>query len=319
MNTAVQQPDYLLVDKKKQRARLIRDIKNSRYLYLMIIPIIVWLIIFKYGPMYGIIIAFKDYKISQGIFGSTWVGFKHFIAIFTSPDYYDLLRNSLLLNLYGLIFSFPIPIFLALLLNEVKNKLFKKVVQSILYLPHFLSWIILGGIVIQLLSPSTGAVNSIIKAFGGQPIYFLADTFWWPVAFIGSSIWKESGWGTIIYLAAISNVDPELFEAARIDGANKFRQIWHITLPAIKPTVAILLIMRMGGMMDVGFEHVYILSNPMVRSVSDVFSTYVFRMGIERIQYSYTAALGLFQSIIGLILIIITNSIVRWLGEDGLW
>ena len=269
--------------------------------------------------MYGIIMAFRDYMIGDGIWGSAWVGVKHFRTLFNSYDFYRILRNSLLLNVYSVIFQFPVPILLALLLNEVKCNRFKKPVQSILYLPHFLSWVILAGIVIQMLSPSTGIVNAIIKFFGGEPIYFMSSKGWWLVVFIISGIWKESGWGTIIYLAAISGVDAQLYEAAQIDGAGKLRQIWHITMPAIKPTIVILLVMRMGSMMDVGFDQIYMLSNDYVRDVADVFSTYIYRMGIENIRYSYTTAIGLFQSIVNLILLAGTNWVAHRLGEQGIW
>lgn len=314
-----QQSQAQRVLKQEKRERLVRDIKNAKYLYLLIIPVLIHLLIFRYGPMYGIVMGFKDYKIGDGIWGSKWVGLKHFRTLFNSYDFYLILRNSLLLNIYSVIFQFPIPIILALMLNEVRNAHFKKTVQSILYLPHFLSWVILAGIIMQMLSPSTGIVNSFIKFFGGEPIYFLADKFWWVVTYIVSGIWKESGWGTIIYLAAISNVDPQLYEAAYIDGANKWRQTWHITLPAIKPTIVILLILRMGSMISVGFDQIYLLSNSYVREVSEVFSTYTYRMGIQNIQYSYTTAIGLFQSVVNLVLLTGTNYIARKSGEQGIW
>lgn len=303
----------------QKRRRLLRDMKSARYLYMLIIPVMIYIVIFKYGPMYGIIMAFKDYKIGDGIWGSAWVGVKHFKTLFNSYDFYRILRNSLLLNVYSVIFQFPVPILLALLLNEVKSNHFKKPVQSILYLPHFLSWVILAGIVIQMLSPSTGIVNAIIIFFGGEPIYFMSSKGWWLVVFIISGIWKESGWGTIIYLAAISGVDAQLYEAAQIDGAGKLRQIWHITMPAIKPTIVILLVMRMGSMMDVGFDQIYMLSNDYVRDVADVFSTYIYRMGIENIRYSYTTAIGVFQSVVNLIMLAGTNWVAHRLGEQGIW
>jgi putative aldouronate transport system permease protein len=269
--------------------------------------------------MYGIIIAFKDFKVGRGIWGSTWVGLQHFRNLFKTPDFPRILRNTLLLNIYSLVFGFPIPIVLAILLNELRNPSFKRVSQSVLYLPHFISWVILAGIWIQMLSPSTGVVNFIIKWFGLQPIYFLASNFWWPIMFIISGIWQGAGWGTIIYLAAISGIDPELYEAARIDGANKLAQIWHITLPGIKSTIAILLILRMGGMMDIGFEHIYNLQNQVVYGVADVISTYVYRIGILQVQYSYTTAIGLFQSVISFLLLAGTNVIVKKMGENSLW
>ena len=230
-----------------------------------------------------------------------------------------IIRNTLLLNLYNLIFGFPMPIILALFINEAGNVLFKRSVQSFLYIPHFISWVVLGGIVVSLLSPSTGVINGIIKMFGGEPIYFMADSFWWPVWYTISGIWKEAGWGTIIYMAAISGVDPSLYEAAAVDGAGRFRKMWHITLPCIRGTIVVLLIMNLGKMMNSGFEQVYALQNSSVRSVSEVISTYVYRLGIQGGQYGYTAALGLFQSVIGMILIIAANKTTKALGENGLW
>ena len=287
-----------------KRDRLWRDIKRAKYLYIMIAPIVVYLIVFKYLPMGGIVIAFKDFKLGRGILGSEWVGLKNFHELFRSPDFKLILRNSIMLNVYLVVFTFPIPVILALLLNELRAPRFKRVIQSILYLPHFLSWVVLSGILIAMLSPSSGVVNRIIMFLGGEPIYFMADKTWWVITFVASSVWKEAGWGTIIFLAAISGIDMEQYEAARIDGANRFQQVWHITLPAILPTVSIMLILRMGSMMDVGFEHVYTLQNSYVRSVSDVFSVYVFRIGIERLRFSYTSAIGLFQSVVNLIILL---------------
>jgi putative aldouronate transport system permease protein len=269
--------------------------------------------------MYGVSIAFKDYKIGLGIAGSPWIGLRHFERLFKSLDFFNILKNTLLLNVYSLVFGFPVPIIIAILLNEVRNPLYKRVSQSILYLPYFISWVVLAGIFIQMLSPSTGIVNSLLKLAGLNPIYFMANNFWWPIMFVLSGIWQGAGWGSIIYLAAISAIDPELYEAARIDGANKLAQIWHITLPCIKGTIAIMLILRMGSMMDVGFEHIYNLQNPAVYNVSDVISTYVYRVGILGSQYSYTTAIGLFQSVISLILVASTNKIVRAMGETSLW
>jgi len=295
-------------------------VKRDIWLYLFLIIPILYFIIFKYGPMYGAIIAFKDFKLGMGINGSPWVGLQNFRKLFVSPDFFSILRNTLLLNVYNVVFGFPAPIILAILLNEIGHAAFKKTTQSLLYLPHFMSWVVLGGIFIQMLSPSTGVVNLILsKVFGVTPIYFMASTFWWPVMFVLSSIWEGAGWGSIIYLAAITGIDQEQFEAARMDGASKFQQIWHITLPGIKATIAIMLILRMGSMMDIGFEQIYMLSNQAVYRVSDVISTYVYRVGIEGARYSYTAAIGLFQSVISMILVFTTNKIVQKMGETSLW
>lgn len=298
------------------RKRLHRD----RFLYLLLVPILVYYAVFKYAPMFGEIIAFKNYRFADGIWGSEWVGLKHYQRLLTSRDFYIILKNTLLLNLYSIAFAFPVPIVLALMLNEVRKEWYKRTVQNLLYIPHFISWVVLGGIFIALLSPSTGIVNYVLKTvFGIEPIYFMATTFWWPIMFILSGIWQSAGWGTILYLAAMSNIDQQLYEAARIDGAGKLRQMWHVTLPGIRSTVAILLILRVGQMMDVGFEHVFVLQNSAVYEVASVISTYVYHAGLEQMQYSYTTALGLFQSIIGLILIVSVNKIVKALGENGLW
>jgi putative aldouronate transport system permease protein len=284
----------------------------------MLIPL-AYFIIFKYFPMYGVVIAFKDFKLGRGIFGSDWVGLYHFKNLFQSANFYRILRNTLLLNLYALVFGFPVPIIIAIFLNEIRQLTFKRITQGVLYLPHFISWVVLAGIFIQMLSPSTGIINIVLKALGITPIYFMADPFWWTAMFVVSGIWQGAGWGSIIYLAAISNIDPELYEAARIDGASKMRQVWNITLPCISSTIAIMLIMRMGSMIDVGFEHIYNLQNPAVYDVADVISTYVYRIGIQGAQFSYTTAVGLFQSVVALILVITTNRIAKAMGESGLW
>ncbi|RAV03464.1 sugar ABC transporter permease [Paenibacillus sp. YN15] len=294
-------------------------LKRDKSLYLMLIPVVAFYLLFKYSPMVGEIIAFKNYRFIDGIFGSDWVGLKHFRMLFQSTDFWRVLRNTLLLNVYSLAFGFPVPILLALLLNEVRVEGYKRLVQNLLYIPHFISWAVLGGILIALLSPSTGVVNLLMKNIGLEPIYFMAKSAWWPVVYTVSSIWREAGWGTILYLAAMASIDPQLYEAARIDGANKLRQIWHITLPGIRSTIAILLILRMGSMMDVGLEQTLSLQNNSVLDVADVISTYVYRVGLQNMNYSYTTALGLFQSVISLILVVSVNRIIRLFGERGLW
>lgn len=286
----------------------------------MLLPVIAFFVLFKYAPMAGEVIAFKNYRLIEGIWGSEWVGFLHFQRLFESLDFWRILRNTLLLNVYSLVFGFPVPILLALLLNEVRKEWYKRTVQNLLYLPHFISWVVLGGIVIAILSPSTGVLNMILEqAFGIEPIYFMANSTWWPVVYTLSGIWRDAGWGTILYLAAISAIDPQLFEAARIDGANKWQQIWHITLPGIRSTIAILLILRMGHMLDAGLEQTLVLQNQSVLDVADVISTYVYRVGLQNMNYSYTTALGLFQSLIGLILVVSVNHLIRRFGERGLW
>jgi putative aldouronate transport system permease protein len=301
-------------------AVVLNRIRRDKYLYLLLLPVIAWYALFKYVPLGGEIIAFKNYRFSEGIWGSEWVGLTHFHKLFASREFYVVLKNTLVLNVYSLVFGFPVPIVLALLLNEVRSQWYKRTIQNLLYLPHFISWVVLGGIVIAVLSPSRGAVNFLlVKLFGIEPIYFMGDTFWWPIVYVLSGIWREAGWGTILYLAAMASLDPQQYEAAKIDGAGKLRQMWHVTLPGIRSTIAILLILRVGQMMDVGFEHVFILQNDMVAEVAEVISTYVYRMGLLNSLYSYTTALGLFQSLIAFILVVSVNKLVKLFGERGLW
>jgi putative aldouronate transport system permease protein len=301
-------------------SRLIASLWRDRYLYLLLVPVITYYIIFKYIPMYGLVIAFKDFSIFKGIFNSPWVGLKHFNNFFQSRDFVIILKNTLVLNLYSLIFGFPGPIILALMLNEVKHLFFKKTIQTIVYLPHFISWIVIGGIITNLLSPSSGFINQIIKwVTGGKSIFFLTNPSWWRFVYIFSGIWKEIGWGAIIYLASLMSIDPELYEAAMIDGANKWKQIWHISIPGISTTIAILFILRLGNLLDIGFEHVFVLYNPLVYNVSDVISTYVYRKGLQEAKYSFTTAVGLFQSVIGFILVMTANKLSKKYSEAGIW
>lgn len=308
------------LQKNAGRKALIKEIKRDKWLYIFLFPIIIYFVIFKYVPMLGTVMAFQDFKFSTGFFESKWVGLEHFRRLFSNKGFYLILRNTLFLNAGSVLFGFPIPIILAIFFNEVQFGPFKKLSQSIMYLPHFMSWVVLGGILIELLSPSSGIVNTIlVNVFGMKPIYFMGSTTWWPVMFIISGIWQGAGWGTIIYLAAITGIDQQLYEAARIDGAGKLKQIRYVTLPCLKSTIVVMLILRMGSMMDVGFEQVYVMMNPAVRDVAEVISTYVYRVGIEGTQYSYTTAIGLFQSAVSCVLVCVTNLIARKVNGEGLW
>lgn len=312
------------VSKKSKTAstkKFWNEIYRDRYLYMMMLLPMVFFVVFKYIPMFGTMIAFKDYKINQGILGSAWVGLKHFSALAKSADFYNIFGNTLLLSVLNIVCGFPVPIVLAILLNELRNVKFKKTVQSILYIPHFISWVILGSIITTMLSPSTGVINKIIELCGGEAIYFLADKTWWRIVYVLSGIWQSAGWGTIVYLAAITGIDAELYNAAKIDGANKWQQILHITLPGISGTICIILIMRMGSVLNLNFDQIFVLQNDMVIDISDVISTYEYRLGLLNMQYSYTTALGLFKGVIGLILVVTTNMIVNKIsdGESGLW
>ncbi|MBY0098748.1 ABC transporter permease [Mesobacillus maritimus] len=295
-----------------------KQIVKHRYFYLLMLPGILFFLIFKYAPMWGLIIAFKDYSPFLGIMGSPWVGFKHFIDLFTYDYFYTLLRNTLVINFLSLILYFPVPIILALLLNEVRHEVFKRVNQSIIYLPHFLSWVVVAGLTFFMLSTDVGAINKLLNAWFGNTFPFLSNEnlFWVIVTF--QSIWKDAGWGTIIFLAAIAGVNPSLYEAAVMDGANRWRQIWHITLPAIRHVIIILLILRLGSMMDVGFEQIILMLNPLVMEVGDVFDTYAYTQGILRGDTSIGVAVGMFKGIIGLIMILGANWLTKKFGNEGL-
>jgi putative aldouronate transport system permease protein len=294
-------------------------LNKYKYLYLLMLPGFLWYFIYKYLPMYGMIIAFKNFNFAKGIWDSPWVGLAHFEFLFSYPDFYRIVKNTILMNVYELVLSFPAPIILALLLNEMKSMLFKRSVQTIVYFPHFLSWVVFGGIVIQLLSPNEGLVNHIRAEFGLERIqYMVMSEYFRPIVMI-SLILKESGWGAIIYLAALSAIDPEQYEAATIDGANRWHKLLHITLPGIRNTIILLLILKIGTMLDYGFEQIYVLYNPSVYDVGDVLSTYIYRIGLQDARFSLTTAIGLFQSIIGFVLIWSANRIARRFSDNSLW
>ncbi|MCR8630082.1 MULTISPECIES: ABC transporter permease [Paenibacillus] len=299
--------------------KALSGIKKDSFLYLLVLPGVLYFLIFKYVPMWGIVISFQDYSPYMGVWKSPWVGLKHFIDLFNNPDFMILFRNTMVISLMSIVFYFPMPILIALLLNELKSAMFKRVIQSVVYLPHFLSWVIISGITFLMLSQSGGIINKLLPYFGYKPFNFLTnpDIFWWLLT--AQSIWKETGWGTIIYLAAIAGVDPQLYEAAKMDGANRLRQIWHVTIPGIRNIIITLLILRLGHIMDVGFEQVFLMMNGAVSEVADVFETYVYRNGIQQGQFSYSTAVGLFKSVIGLALVIISNKLAKRFGEEGLY
>lgn len=292
---------------------------KQRMFYLLLIPGLLYFVTFKYVPLTGILIAFKDYKILRGFWRSEWVGLENFNYIFSLPDFGQAVINSLLFNLYSLVFGFPVPIILALLLNEIRHMMFKRITQSVLYMPHFLSWVVVGGIFLSILSPGYGVVNQVIKHFGGEPIYFAAELEYIRTLIVGAGIWKGAGWGTIIYLAALTTVDPQLYEAAKVDGANRLMQAWHITIPAILPTATVLLLIQIGNLMDYGFEHVYVFLNPSVYPKADIIETFVYRNGVVGGQYSLATAVGLFQMVIGFILLVAANQAVKRRSEHSLF
>lgn len=296
-----------------------RTLCKYKYLYLLMLPGFVWYFIYKYLPMYGLIIAFKDFNFSKGIWGSPWVGLKHFEFLFSYPDFYRIVKNTILMNVYELLFSFPAPLILALLLNELKNVVFKRSIQTVVYFPHFLSWVVFGGIVIQLLSPNDGLVNQLREAMGLETVHYMIRSEYFRPIVILSLILKESGWGAIIYLAALSGIDPEQYEAATIDGATRWQKLFHITIPGIRNTIIILLILKIGTMLDYGFEQIYVMYNPSVYDVGDVLSTYIYRIGLQDARFSMTTAIGLFQSVIGFILIWSANRLARRFSDSALW
>jgi putative aldouronate transport system permease protein len=299
---------------------ILHRISIDKYLYFLLLPGIAWFFIYRYLPMFGLLIAFKEFSFSKGIFGSRWVGWENFRFLFYEhSDFYKIVRNTLLINIYRLFLGFPAPIIVALMINELRTFRYKKFIQSSIYLPHFVSWVIFGGIVIQFLSPSQGVVNELVKLLFGKPIYFMTDPKWFRGVVVVSDIWKTTGWGTIIYLAALSGVDVELYDAAKIDGANKWNEVWHVTLPSISETIVFILLLRVGRIMMIGFEQIYVLYNPMVYDVGDVISTYVYRIGIGNAQFSITTAIGLFQSFIGLFLIVLSNFLSRKLTGKSIW
>lgn len=284
----------------------------------MFFPVIVYFIAFKYVPMLGAFIAFKQYNFSDGILGSPWVGLDNFRLLFSNPQMAGTIRNTLMLSVLKIAVGFPFPILLAILLNEVRKSWFKKSVQTLVYLPHFFNWIIVAGIVITIFSQESGVVNHLIQRWGGSAYPFLYKEFSWVVIFLGTGIWKEVGFSAIIYLAAITTIDPSLYESAGLDGANKWKKIWHITLPGLQPTIILLLILSMGSVMEVGFDQIYLLQNSVVSNISEVISTFIYSAGLQGGQFSLTAAMGLFESIVGLILVIVTNQIARKFNQ-GLW
>ena len=285
----------------------------------MFIPAVAVYLVFCYTPMYGIIIAFKDYKILSGILGSEWVGFANFRRAFANPDFFRVFANTVIISTYKLIFGFPAPIILAVCLNELRNLAFKKTVQTISYMPHFISWVVLGGIFINFLSPSTGIINYAIKALGGKPINFLADIRWFRTVLVTSSIWKSVGWSSVIYLAAISGVNTEMYDSAAIDGANRFKQIIHVTLPSITQVIVIQFIFAVGSIVGDDFDQIFNLYNSTVYSVGDVLSTYVYRQGLEQMKYSYSTAVGIFRMSIAFMLILMTNAAAKRVSDYGLW
>nr|WP_246079613.1 ABC transporter permease subunit [Paenibacillus piri] len=293
-------------------------VKNYR-LYVMLLPGVVYFLVFKYLPMWGVLIAFQDFQPHLGLTGSPWAGFKHFNRFFSDPLFWMLFRNTLVLAVYNLVFFFPMPIVIALLLNELRHELYKKMIQTMIYIPHFVSWVVVVGIVYVFFTTEGGLVNELIAWFGFNKIPFLLSEEWFRTLIISEVIWKETGWGTILFLAALAGVDPSLYEASKIDGANRWHQLWHITVPAIKSTIIILLLLRLGHFLDLGFEQIYLMLNAMNREIGEVFDTFVYTNGVQQGQFSYSTAVGLFKSAVSLVLVVGANYITRKAGEEGIF
>jgi len=313
--TAVERPIALRSD----RRRLLGFMWKYKALYLLSIPGILFFVIFKYIPLFGTVIAFQNYNLFKGLRGSPWVGLEHFKWMFSHYDFANILKNTILLGLYDILFAFTAPIVLALLLNEVRKAVYKKVVQTIIYAPHFLSWVIVSGIFIGILSPSSGVANVVLGWFGVKPIYFLGEQSYIRTILVGSGLWRDIGWGTIIYLAALAGVNPELYEAAEMDGAGRWRQTVNITFPSLLPVITILFLLKIGDFLDYGFERVFVFQNPLNIRNSEILDTYIYKAGLRQMQYSYATAIGLFKSVVGLLLLMMANTLSKKATGESLY
>jgi putative aldouronate transport system permease protein len=297
---------------------ILLDIKRNKYIYIMLLVVVAWYVIFCYVPMYGAIIAFKDYSIGKGIFNSPWVGFKHFASFFSDINFMRVVRNTFLINIYDILWGFPAPIIMALLLNEVRNQYFKKTIQTLSYLPYFISMVVVCGIIVDFTS-TNGIINQLLSNFGFEKVNLLSKSEFFRTVYISSGIWQNVGWGSIIYLAALTNISPELYESAVIDGAGRWKQLIHITLPGIASTIIVLLILRMGSIMSVGFEKIILLYNPLTYETADVIASYVYRKGLLNADYSYSTAIGLMNSVINFLFLVVSNWLSRRYTESSLW
>ena len=298
-----------------KKRSILGEYAKHKYMMIMFVPVIIYYLIFCYVPISGVIIAFKDYKLGSGMWGGSWSGLKHFKTIFGLPSFWQVFTNTIIMSFYKLLFGFPAPILFAILLNEVRHTIFKKVVQTISYLPHFVSWVVLTGIFVQLLSPSTGALNIIM----GTNTHYMASPEWFRTVVVATSVWQSLGWGSIVYFAALTSISPELYEAAIIDGANRFKRIWHITLPSLIPVITIMLIMQIGKLINDDFDQIFNMLSTPVMKVGDVISTYTYQQGIARMNYSFATAVGLFKNIISVALIVIANAFSKRINEYGIW
>jgi putative aldouronate transport system permease protein len=304
----------------KPKSALWKSILQHRYLYFMLLPCIVFFVVFAYIPMGGLLLAFKEYKFNKGITGSPWVGLEYFKTFFNSYQSRDLVKNTLIISGMKLFLYLPFPIILALMFNEVRSKWFKNVSQSVLYLPHFISWVVVVGLIQRILAPDTGLLNQLISNMGGDgSIFYMMEPKYFYQIMFGSHLWKSIGWDSIIYMAAISGVNPDMYEAAKIDGASKLREVWNITLPSITPTIVILFILSLGNILSAGFDQLYLLRTPGNMQLSDILDTYIIRVGLQGGQYGYATAVGMLQGLIGLILVVMANRISRKVSDTSLW
>ncbi|MBP1991022.1 ABC transporter permease [Paenibacillus eucommiae] len=303
----------------RRKNRTIQRLNNNKYLLMMLLPVLLYFVIFSYVPMYGVVIAFQDYLPGRSFFNSPWVGFKHFRDFFESMYFLRTLKNTVLLSIYSLIWGFWVPIAFALFLNELKDGRIKRFIQTVSYLPHFISLVVVIGMMKMFLDPSNGVINVLIGAFGGERIDFFSSSEWFRTLYIASGIWQSFGWSSIIYLAALSGVDPTLYESADIDGASRLQKMFYITLPSLMPVTILLLILSLGSLMGVGFEKVILMYNPVVYDVSDIISTYTYRKGILEANYSYGTAMGLFNSVISMALLVFFNRLSRRTTQQSIW
>ncbi|MCU6794471.1 ABC transporter permease subunit [Paenibacillus sp. WQ 127069] len=305
--------------RKLKQNGLLTYYNRYKILYLLSLPGIIYFVVFKYIPLAGSMMAFQNYSIFEGIWKSEWVGMANFQRMFEFADFWRILKNTLAIGFYTLVFGFPIPIILALMMNELRNQLYKRFVQTAVYLPHFLSWVVVGGIVIEILSPTSGVVNHVLTWFGQEPIYFMGEDSHIRTIIVSSGIWRDAGWSTIIYLAAMSGINPDLYEAAQMDGATRWRQTISITIPSIMTTITILFLLQIGNFLDLGFERVFVFLNPLTNSNGDILDTYIYRVGLIQREYSYTTAIGLFKSVIGFVLIVTANTFSKRATGEGLY
>lgn len=303
----------------RRRVSRQRSILRSWQLYVLLLPGIIYLVIFKYWPMYGAQIAFRNYNPADGFTGSPWVGLQHFERFINSFQFRDLLVNTLTINTVGLLVAFPVPIILALIVNQLPSERFKKFIQTVLYSPSFISVVVVVGMIFLLFSPSSGIVNNVLTLSGAEPVFFMGDPEWFRPLYIGSDVWQNAGFSMIIYLAALTAIDPSLHEAAKMDGANKFRRIWHIDIPGILPVVTILFVLAIGNIFNLGFEKVYLMQTPLNLETSEIINTYVYKAGLQQAQFSYSAAIGLFNSVLNLILLVTFNYVAKKANQSSLW